>query len=128
MQRISENEYTFENDTAPSTGGKKKRKTGGKNQRWTEPANIFLIEFMAGLIRDGVKGDLNVIVANKIKNKFDMAVSDKHIYNQLCTWKSKWSRICTLKTLSGCVVWKPEIHTIEMPEAVYTEYIKVQNK
>ena len=80
---MSENECTFENDAAPSTGGK------------------------------------------KIKNKFDMTVSDKHVYNQLRTWKSKWSRICTLKTLSSCVVWKPEIRTIEMPEAVYTEYIKV---
>ena len=122
---MSENEYTFENDAALSTGGKKKRKTGGKNQRWTEPASIFLIEFMTGLLRDGVKGDLNVIVANEIKNKFDMTVSDKHVYNQLRTWKSKLSRICTLKTLSGCIVWKPEIRTIEMPEAVYTEYIKV---
>ena len=60
---MSENEYTYENDAAPSTGGKKKRKTGGKNQRWTEPASIFLLEFMAGLLRDGVKGDLNVIAA-----------------------------------------------------------------
>jgi len=122
---MSENEYTYDNDAAPSTGGKKKRKTGGKNQRWTEPTSIFLLEFMAGLLRDGVKGDLNLIAVNEIKNKFDMAVSDKHVYNQLRTWKSKWSRICTLKTLSGCVVWKPEIRTIEMPEAVYTEYIKV---
>ena len=122
---MSETEYTYDNDAAPSTGGKKKRKTGGRNQRWTEPASIFLLEFMAGLLRDGVKGDLNVIATNEIKNKFDMTVSDKHVYNQLRTWKSKWSRIYTLKTLSGCVVWKPEIRTIEMPEAVYTEYIKV---
>ena len=82
---MSENEYTFENDAALSTGVKKKRKTGGKNQRWTEPASIFLIEFMAGLLREGVKGDLNVIAAKEIKNKFDMAVSDKHVYNQLRT-------------------------------------------
>jgi len=114
---MSENEYTFENDAAPSTSDKKKRKTRGKSQRWTEPASIFIIKFMAGLLRDRVKGDLNVIAANEIKNKFDMAVSDKHVYNQLRTWKSKWSRICTLKTLSGCVVWKLEIRTIEMPEA-----------
>ena len=125
MQRTSENEYTIESDAAPSIGGKKKRKTGGKNQHWTELASIFLIEFMTGLLREGVKGDLNVIAAKKIKNKFDMAVSDKHVYNQLRTWKSKWSRICTLKTLSGCFVWKPEIHTIEMSDAIYTEYIKV---
>ena len=118
LQRMSENEYSFENDAVPSTGGKKKRKTGGKNQRWTEPARIFLIEFMVGLLRDRVKGDLNVIAANEIKNKFDMAVSDKHVYNQLRTWKSKWSQICTLKTLGGCVVWKPKIRTIEMLEAV----------
>jgi len=122
---MSENEYPYDNDAAPSMGGKKKRKTGGRNQRWTEPASIFLLHFMAGLVRDGVKGDLNQIAANEIHKKFDMAVSDKHVYNQLRTWKTKWSRICTLKTLSGCVVWKPEIRTIEMPDAVYTEYIKV---
>ena len=85
---MSENEYTYDNDAAPSTGGKKKRKTGGKNQRWTEPTSIFLLEFMAGLLRDGVKGDLNLIAVNEIKNKFDMAVSDKHVYNQLRTWKT----------------------------------------
>ena len=82
---MSENEYTIENNAAPSTGGKKKRKTGGKNQSWTEPVSIFLIDLMAGLICEGVNGDLNVIAAKKIKNKFDLPVSDKHVYNQLRT-------------------------------------------
>ena len=80
-----ENEYTIESDAAPSTGGKKKRKTGEKNQCWTEPASIFLIELMTGLVCKGVKGNLNVIAAKEIKNKFDMPVSDKHVYNQLST-------------------------------------------
>ena len=53
---MSENEYPNYNDAAPSMAGNKKRKTGGRNQRWTEQASIFLLHFMAGLVRDGVKG------------------------------------------------------------------------
>ena len=122
---MSENDYPNYNDAAPSMADKKKRKTGGRNQRWTEPASIFLLHFMAGMVRDGVTGDLNQIAAIEINPKFGMAVTEKHVYNQLRTWKTKWSRICTLKTLSGCVVWKSEIRTIEMPIELYTEYIKV---
>jgi len=62
---MSENEYTIENDAAPSTGDKKKRKISGKNQRWTEPVSIFLIKFMAGQVHEGVKGDLNIKLPRK---------------------------------------------------------------
>lgn len=106
-------------------------KQGTKNFKWTNEMSDFLIEFLVNQASIGMKVDKSfkrrafVAAARAVSSKFQVSCNWTKVENRLRTFKTKWSRITQLKSLSGAS-WDPVSKTISLGEGSYQDFIRVK--
>jgi len=97
---------------------------------WTNAMSAFVLKFLAELVTTGVRTDkgfkschLNAC-SRALMDHFHMQVNGFQIGHHLKKWRRRWSKINTLKKISGAN-WDDATKSIMLEPSHYTRHVMV---